>query len=603
MAGILAVARPDGSASRRRAERLLRTLDYRGHDGSDLAVSGGVALGHQHFATTPEAEGERQPVELDGVRLVVDGRVDNRAAVVEALPDASPDSSDAELLARAYREWETDFLDRVIGVFALALHDEAAERLLWARDRTGVRHVFYAPTPDGVAVASDAATLLEHPAVGTEPNDALVAGYLTGDVGPTSETFFADVRRLEAGTYAVHDGNGIDVHRYWQPTDGDPVADDAPLPEQLRRLFEQAIAARLRTRSTPAVMMSGGLDSTAVASTIAARLDHPTVPAYSMVFDGIDDPRLVEDERERVREVGRVHDVPVTELESGDHWPLSRMEPYRRRLPEAPCVDALQPAVSNLLDAVRDDGHGVVLTGHGGNCFDGSRLAYADLFARRRFVRLARELRRDPLPTKRLLLWWTVAPNHPRLARRIASSDGDETGPAWLGPRLRDVRKPGGDIPEFDSFHRRRAYAGAFNARRELKLHSLRQSALARGLDVRMPYLDARLVAFAFSVPPETLFRDGSIKWLFREAMTGVLPERVRAIPEGRHFDAFLRRGLCDREVETVRDLVTDGRLVARGYADADGLSRTVARADRGQCSPLEVWRLVSTELWLRALA
>lgn len=604
MAGIVAVARRSGSVDDQVFDELLGSLDYRGPDGRGQWHGDGVALGHQHHWTTPESVGENQPVAVGPVRVALAGRLDNRQELASALPasDSLDDTSDATLLGHAYREWGVDCLDRAVGAFALALYDADRDRFLCARDKTGIRHLFVGETEDAVVVASDPSTVRQHPAVSTQWDDLAVTAYLTRTPARSDLGFVDGVRRLRHGTWLTIDDGEVTRRRYWHPADGPDLrgVDRATLRGRLRTTLREVTAARLRCRDQPAVSMSGGLDSTTVAGVLADDLDAPA-PAYSMVFEDVAEERLTRAERQRIADTADRHDLESVEVVADDEKTLSDPGIYDAPAVESPCLDPVQGAIDLLNRQFADAGHRVVITGHGGNVLNGSRLAYADLLRRGKLLSLLRAARVDGGDTARLLAWYGVAPTVPRLASRFASTDDGD--PAWYGPRLDEDAVPRPTASErFWSIPRSQNYAQFLALRREYKLHAGTQRAIRKGLVLRKPYLDARLVELAYAIPGHHLLAGGRPKGLFRQTFGDVLPESVRAIPKGYHFDPFVVAGLRENHRELER-VLQDTLMEDAGYVAEDAPAAQLDAFRRGEGDRYLLWRLYATERWLDATA
>lgn len=583
-------------------DELLGTLDYRGPDGRGQWHGDGVALGHQHHWTTPEAVGEDQPVAVGPVRVALAGRLDNRRELASALPagESLDDTTDAVLLGHAYREWGVDCLDRAVGAFALALHDADRDRFLCARDKTGIRHLFVAETDDAVVVASDPATVRSHPAVDARPSDAAATAYLTRTPARADLAFDDGVRRLPHGSWlAVADGE-VRTERYWHPADGPDLREvsRATLQRRLRETLREAVEARLRCREQPALSMSGGLDSTALAGVLADDLDSP-IPAFSMVFEDVAEEQLTRAERRRIRDTADRHDLRSVEVVADDEKPLSDPAIFDAPAADCPCLDPVQGATDLLNRRLADAGHRVVFTGHGGNVLNGSRFAYADLLRRGRLPTLWRAVRADGGDTARLLLWYALAPTMPGLAARFTDADDP---PDWFGPALDSSIVPeptAGD--RFWSLPNRRNYQGFLALRREYKLHVGHRRTVREGLVLRKPYLDARLVELAYSIPSHHLLADSRPKGLFRRTFGDVLPESVRSIPKGYHFDPFVVAGLRENRDELARVLDGDTRIEDAGYV-AEGAPADLLDAFLdGGGDRYAVWRLYGAERWLAA--
>ena len=602
MSGIVAVFGREGPVRDERFDRAMETLAYRGHDGSDQWTGGEVALGHQHFWTTPEEVGERQPVRVGDVTVAFAGRLDNRADLAPALPaDVSlAGTTDAELFGHAYDEWRPDCLDRAVGAFGAALWDHRRERLVCARDKTGIRHLFVAVTDEAVVVASDVGAVRAYATVSDAVSEPSLAAFLRASPGTADGSFHEGIDRLPAGTRLVADDDGVRTDRYWHPTDGPSLGSvgRAELRSRLREVVRQATRARLRCRERPALFMSGGLDSTTVGG-VAAEVEAPTEPPapFSMVFEAVEDERLTRGERQRIHDLARRHDLPLTEVVVDDARPFDEPEAFADALSEGPCLEPLTWAIDRAQERAGEEGHRVALTGHGGNLFNGSQFAYADLLRDGKLLTLWRHARRSPMPTRQLLVWYAAAPTFPGLAKRFA--DVDEGPPSWLGPALRGIEAMPERDGSFDSVHWKRNYREMTGVGRAFKLHATRRQALRHGLDLRMPYLDARVVELGYAIPPYELLTSGERNGLFREAFGDLLPESVRAIQKGQHFDAFVRACVHDGS-DYLRELFADARLESRGYLADGAATDQLDVVLSGAGNLVLLWRMFASERWLR---
>lgn len=599
VSGIAAVFGRSRTVSETTFDDVLGTLDYRGHDGRSAWIGDGVALGHQHHWLTPEAVGTDQPVHVDGVHLALDGRLDDRSRLADSL-SASVDldsTADARLLAHGYRELGTDVFERAVGAFAVVLYDERDERFVCARDPTGIRHLFLAETPEAVVVGSDVATVRAHPSVAGEPNDAAVAAYLQYRPIRETATFSTAVDRLDHATWLSVDDDGLRRHRYWHPADT-AIRPDSPVDarRRLRETLGTAVAARTRSRDRPALSLSGGLDSTAVGAVAAA--DEGVRPAaYSIVYESVGDDRM-RTERQRMRDTATAHDLSHEEIVADDCRPLGDPSDYDSVLSESACLDPVQPSIDALNDAIVEGGHRIKLTGHGGNAFNGSRFAYADLLRGGRLPTLLGATRTDAMKTARALLWFGLAPLAPGLAAHF--TDGDDGPPPWTGQRLRETTIPDVQAADsFDSLHRQNDYESFLGLTREFKLHQARRRAIRDGLELRMPYLDRRVLELAYAIPPHWLLAGGETKGLFRETFADVLPDSVLAIRKGSTFDSVVEPGI-QANTDHLRATLTEPAIESAGYvADGEAVAELDRVLERGSDTKL-LWRLYAVERYLQ---
>lgn len=614
MSGIVAVFDPEGDVSRTRFEQLLDTLDYRGHHGRDAVVRDRVAVGHQHFYTTPSERGERQPVEADGVLLALDGRVDNRAELLRALRasrgDPSADESDARLLLRAYRLWGEEFTDRVRGVYAVVLWDGREDRLVCVRDRVGVRRLYYATPGDRFVVASEASTLVEHPDVPATPDLDTVAQYVRGRLTRYGATFYDRVDAVERAERLVVDADGVRSDRYWDPTAGDALSADRPLADQFRDLLRDAVECRLRGVTTPALSLSGGLDSTSIAAAARRHLDDESLRAYSIVFDDVDDEALATGERARIEAVRDEYDLAVEFVDGETHWPGRNLGSEGNPV-ENPCSNPMRVPMRELYRRAAGDGHRVVLRGEGGNLHDGERQYYLDLLRRGEYRTAVEDALADPLSL--IGVARVVASSY--LAERGGPDDFDGLGYAGRDPfcvdsdglaalrsdGARDDRSVYDDVSLPGTAELRSTFETYQNRRTDFKLAQERRDALAQGVELRYPLYDARIVEFLFSLPVRERFRAGVDKHLFRRAMEGILPEAVRTNTDETPFDPAVDVGFRRRRSH-FEEVLFDGELVERGVVDEVGLEQLLAESLRGGSTQgTQLWKLYNAERWLRS--
>ena len=608
MSGVFGLYDRSGDGTLDCFSELFETLDYRGYDGRDDWHGDSVVLGHQHCWETPEEVGEEQPIVVDDLFVSFAGRLDNRREFVDVLPASKSleEVTDAELFAHAYHEWGKECLERAVGAFAVAAWDADLERLFCAVDKTEIRQLFVGVTEDVVVVGSDVLTVCRHPAITGEPDESALAAHLSQTPGKLDATFYEDVRRLPGGWLMLADDDGVRTERYWHPMDGPDLrgANRGELIGRLRGALRDAVRARMRSVGSTGVMMSGGLDSTTVAGLAASADGFDSPVTYSMVFEDFDDDRLTVDERRRIQDVREMHDLEGQELVCDDASALSNPDVIDDQLTGGPALDLIGASHERLFAAAAADGCRTLLTGHGGNAFNGSKLAYADLLGIRTLPELFRTLRADPMPTRWLLQWYVLAPTFPRLGARYA---GTSEYPEWFGPRLRNARPkptpPGGpsERETFSSPARRMLHESGTALTRAHKFRNGRRQAFRRGITLRMPYLDARVVELAYAIPPHELLDSGEVNGFFRETFEEVLPESVLSIQKGRSFTAPARRGL-EREREHLTDVFDEPELESAGYVEPGTTKAQLDSFLDGEDTLLTLWRLYGAERWLQTL-
>lgn len=296
-------------------------LAHRGPDdaGIWLEQPGGPGLAHTRLAVIDLSPGGHQPMESDCGRYVIsyNGEIYNYRELkgeLRAMGESFRSDSDTEVLLRLLRRYGPVSLQRLVGMFAFALWDRQERRLLLVRDRLGVKPLVYALLPDGgIAFASEIGALMSHPQVSKRIDQAGLSEYLACLYVPAPRTIYAGVKKLEPGTWLSWQDGRTRTERWWRPAIGggrflslDEAAEDV-LP-----LVRRAITDRMIADVDIGCFLSGGTDSSVIASVMAAerqRAGGPPVRSFTMTFD---DPAY--DERQLAREVAHHLGTEHTEL-------------------------------------------------------------------------------------------------------------------------------------------------------------------------------------------------------------------------------------------------------------------------------------------------
>lgn len=279
-------------------ERLTTSLAFRGPDARAVWCQGSVGFGHTLFRTTWEAQYERQPFTLDQqVWIVADARVDARQDLVEKLASeqnlALDQTPDVELVLRAYLKWGQACLDHLIGDFSFAIWDTRSRKLFCARDRFGVKLFYYARKSSCLVFSNTISALRFHPEVSSALNQSAIADFLLFDSNWTLDTtFFTDIQKLPAGHQFTLTASNFERRKYWQLVEPETLrfSNEEDYVEGFRERLHQAVSDRMRTDKV-GISFSGGLDSTNMA--LAARSvaqcngNHIKFKAFTGVYDSL----------------------------------------------------------------------------------------------------------------------------------------------------------------------------------------------------------------------------------------------------------------------------------------------------------------------------
>ena len=574
MCGILGVAGavPPGALD------VVELLRHRGPDGEGRYERGGVGLAMRRLAIIDLATGD-QPVanEAGDVVAVVNGELYNYRelrAELAAQGHVFRGEGDVELVPHLYEQHGDAFLERLRGMFALALWDERRGRLLLARDRFGIKPLYLAELGGALAFSSELAPLLALGA-GAGEDEAALAGYLALGWVSGEETGLRGVRRLLPGRLLVHEDGRVRESSYWSPS---PSA--APLEETLR----DAVSLHLRSDVPLAVLLSGGLDSSLVAALAASELEEP-LRTFSV---GFHDPEL--DEREPARTVaaalGTRHEELLVETSVGDDLPRIAAAL------EQPLADGAAIPLWYLCRAVAAEVK-VALAGDGGDeVFGGySRYAWDARAARLAPLRglaplLARlphgSGRKDAVRRAAKLLRHAGKPE----AERYFAWFADGGGSAWFERLFAEA--PAGLTP----LGRLQAVDLGAMLADDLLLKADKLS-MAHSLELRVPFLDHEVVRTGLYLPDREKVRGVRTKVAIRRLVAARLPEAIARRPK-QGFDVPLDRWLRGE----LRELAGDALA-----GDAAALALLDRHARGAVCAGQELYGRVMLELWRAGIA
>ena len=611
---------PHGIADTTAIRGMLTCISHRGPDDEGDFTDQSVVLGHRRLSIIDVAGGH-QP--LFGARpstvVVCNGEVYNYRELAKDLRARGHQfrtASDIEVLAHAYDEWGLDFLDKLDGMFALALWDGAARRLVLARDRMGEKPLYYARSGNLFLFASELTSLLQHPEFDSELDYEALSEYLALEYVAAPRTILRDARKLEPGCALVLENGELRHIRYWAIDPArrlDISYHDAV--DALREKLDAAVASRLVSDVPLGIFLSGGLDSSTVAALAA---QHGALDTFSIGFkeSSFDESAFA---RTVAQHIGSRH-----------HERIFRGEEMRELVPKLPGMldEPLGDASilpTALLSGFTRERVTVALGGDGGDeLFAGYPMHQAH--------RVAGLARMTPAPVRSLAAAAARAMpvehtnfalpfkalsflkgagaepplNHALWMSSFAPADQKEilTDDAW--------RRAGGGREAFRSvFEAWVRSQGAPPLARATHLDALTylpndilmkvdRASMRVALEVRAPMLSRDVVEFAFALPDEFRMRRGSGKRLLKDAARTLLPAEIVDRPKkgfGIPVAAWLSGPLRDFAI----DLLSPYSLKRAGIFNPDAVDRMLhqhlqKRADLRK--PL--WTLIVFELWRR---
>lgn len=613
MCGICGIVDPGAAPDPEVVVRMRERLTHRGPDDEGLFRRGPVALAARRLSII-DLDGGHQPIagEDGEVVAVQNGEIYNHRELRAELERAGhrfATACDTEVLVHAYEEWGDGFLERLRGMFAVALWDERRRRLLLARDRFGIKPLYYRQAGGALSFASELKAMLEQPGFSREIDPRAMAAYLAFNSIPAPLTIFAEARKLPPGhLLSWHEGE-LELRRYARPQ---PVAagdvrrgSAAELAEELREVMRDSIRAHLVADVPVGVLLSGGVDSGALAALAAAESSEP-VRTFSIGFE-----EAGFDELDRAR--------LVAERYGTDHHELVVRPDAVELLPKL--VEAFDEPFGDssalptwLVSELAAGEVKVALSGEGGDELFGGYYTYvADLLAPRigRLAALAAPLA-ERLPSSDARVGFDYkakrfarAANLPPLERHHAWKEIFDPAArrALLG-----AADPGWD--PVDLYRERYAEtAGAEPLARlqdvdlgiylvdDLLVKTDRLS-MAHSLELRVPFLDPAVAGFAMALPTGRKVRGFAKKRLLRQALAPLLPKQVVG---GRKqgFSIPLAAWLRGPLEPFAREVLATATLERQGCLDPATVAALLDRHRSGREDlSRQIWGLMSFTLW-----
>ena len=600
--------------------RAAGTLASRGPDGSgERVVEHGplpVALGHRRLAILDPTPAGAQPMhdEQRGVSVVYNGELYNSPELrreLEARGARFRSGTDTEVLLRGWSEWGDDVLGRIEGIFSFALVDERRGRALLARDRLGVKPLYWAKEGDVVTAASAPRAILAlRPHLRGQLDSVALAQFLTLLWVPHPRTPWSGIRKLPPGSAIAVEGRRVRQWRYWSP----PERGDRPLdPVELRQRLEAATARQLLSDVPVGLLLSGGLDSTVLLAFMARHHAGPELPALTAGYDPSSQRlEIAPDDTIYARLAAAQHpQVALTQVEIGGEVgaDLDLLSFHF----DDPVAD---PAAVTLYRLVRAGGTKVLLSGVGGEELLAGYPRHLGLATAKRVATLPAPARRAMGTLAPALLGGRPGPLYGprRNAQKLARAVGDGRPPhywrllAQLTLAELDALRPGGGAGEaFDELDGQSpplastTLAGALDFDLgqflpNLNLAYVDRAAMAGSVEVRVPLLDEAVVDAACSSDPASLLVGGVGKAPLREAARGLVPQAIVDRPKS-GFGGPARSWFRDHRDSSLRarvDALADTGLVERRAARSVVDAAATGRADLA----LAAWALVCLQAW-----
>ncbi|MBS1817916.1 MAG: asparagine synthase (glutamine-hydrolyzing) [Acidobacteria bacterium] len=595
-----------------RLRAMCAAIRHRGPDDEGVWVGDDVALGMRRLSIIDLSGGHQpMPNEDRTLWLVFNGEIYNYRELrreLESLGHHFATASDTETIVHAYEQWGLDALPRLRGMFGFALWNVRTRELVLARDRVGIKPLYYARTRSGLAFGSELKSLLTLPDVGREVDADALNHYLSFLYTPRDASIFRGIEKLPPGHVLVWRDGSADVRPYWRPpvdepfhgTEGDAVT-------ALEQVLEDAVAAHMVSEVPLGAFLSGGVDSSLVVA-LMARRSSARVKTFSI---GFDEPAFDELEHARrvAEHVGTDHHEFVVRPDAVDI--LDRLIGHF----DEPFADASAIPTWYVSELARRHVT-VVLSGDGGDELFGGydryvphpRVTAFDRYAPpvlRRVAALTAERMPHGMRGKNFLRH-VGRSDRARYIDAVRYFSADEK-PALLSGDLRTaLAHPDPEVRVAAHFDRYASLPWPSQMMRfdtetylpEDVLTKVDRMSMAHSIESRVPLLDNAVIDFAMALPASLKIREGRRKHVLKEVAARVLPaglvdrrKQGFGVPLGVWFRGQLR--------ELFADTLLSARAKQRGYFDSRFVTRLVHEHLSGRRDhSLRLWQLVVFERW-----
>lgn len=598
-------------------------------DGHVTLSNGKVGLGFRRLSIVDLSTAGHQPMSTeDGtITLVFNGEIYNHLELRVELEKRGyryRSRTDTESILYAYQEYGADFVDRLCGMFAIAIWDQHASRLLLLRDRVGIKPLYYYFDGSSLVFGSEIKSILLHPSVSRTLNHQALYDYLSLMISPPDETLFAGIRKLEAGHYLDCRLDGcVSKIQYWDPCQVTSVYADDDLAkeefciEEIRRLLRDSIKLRMMADVPFGVLLSGGIDSSMNVALMSELMTRP-VETFSVGYRHLEKYNELAYARQVAEQFStNHHEVLLDEKDLIDFLP--RMVWHL----DEPNADPVCVPMYFATKLARDSGTIVVQVGEGSDeQFSGYTHYLRDLrfrqyyhkvlprFARRIAYSLLRCNDRDSLMTeyarrsanqgpifhggalsfseesKRALLHVDFLKNvhdTSRLPSRYTWNNCSESGSISNRDVLRDMI--------YYEFKSRLA---------ELLLMRVDKMSMATSVEARVPFLDHRLVEFSFRIPSRLKIKGGVPKYILKKAAEGIIPHNI-IYRKKQGFAAPIREWLRTGKLRKMaRETIIDSAFInGSGYFNIRYIESLFDRHIQQRANfDGQIWSLLVLVLW-----
>lgn len=584
--------------------KMMSSIKHRGPDDEGIYIKDNIGLGFVRLSIIDLSKSSHQPMYDESGRfaLIFNGEIYNYIEIREELKLKGykfKSTGDAEVLLYSYLEWGKNCLDRFNGMFAFVIWDTIKKKLFAARDRFGVKPFYYFLSNDTFIFGSEICAILNVMNKSIVQNDEAIFDYIVYNrTDQTENTFFKDIKKLQHGCYIEIENNKFTKGKWYNLTDnlGKPFNSS----NEFAELLSSSIGLRLRSNVPVGVCLSGGLDSSAIVSLLLKDFNKKDINTFSAVYDKeghkYDESEFINEYRNVLNNMfyispnadSLMNDIYI--FVKAHNEPVTSTSHYAQ-------FKVMELAKSNVVVTLDGQGADELLAGY--HYFFG--IYFKELLGKVKLLKFSSEIFQYILKHKNIYglkaFLYFLTPDFLKTKVRVMEK----------GYLTNDFQKKyTGDNVIVDSIYGSKSIYEALINHFEYKLEHLLKwedrNSMWFSLEARIPFLDYRLVERTLSMDSSYKIKKGMTKYLLRDSMKNILPEKIRNRKDKIGFntpeDDWFRAPVF---IEFINDILNSKSFSERGYINIQKAKELYSKhLNKKNNISRDIWKWINLELWFK---
>lgn len=602
MCGIAGIFNIDNRAVEEKNIRLMMTLmKHRGPDDEGMFINKNIGLGFVRLSILDLTIAGHQPMFSDDQRYVIvyNGEVYNYIELKRELKHKHRfrSNTDTEVVLAAYQEWGSECLQKFNGMFAFVIYDLVAEKIFVARDRFGIKPFYYYLNKEKFIFASEIKAILPLlPKI--KENDQMIYDYLLYNrTDHTNETFYSEIYKLQHGSYLIIDDGSLKIFKWYNLKDNlnKKIID----PDQYRELFKDSLKLRLRSDVPIGVCLSGGLDSSSIVTSLINDFKLNNLNTFSAVYDK-DEPS---NESKYINEFNTIvkHQHFIRPNANSLFYDLCEfIDTHNEPVPDTgPYIQFKVMQLAKQYVKVTLDGQGADEQLAGYHYFFGSY--YIELFKELKLFTYIYEIicyinKHHSFDAIKYFFYYLFPKHYQGLInQKINPSISDDF-------IISNKNKSNVNIFLYKPNNLLDSFLQHFEYKMEHLLRWEDLNSMHYSIEARLPFLDYRLVENTLSLPSNKIIKNGTTKYILREAMKDVLPSSIYLRNDKKGFSNPREKWFkTDKFKIFIYDLLNSSEFKNRGYFNSQiAIERYELHLKNRIDASKEIWKWINLEMWFK---